>query len=192
MACIYKTCDWRARVPGSKSGQDIMTLLHPVVFFPSFLSSFLQRAERVRVKSDQKHLSKNTGLSCNATDDVMMAQHLGPRFKIRTRYHDFFFLLLSSFIHSSLPSHRKTHMEVRLPAYLNDLRCQVHENTTGFLKNHWTKHKLACKLTCYDAISMLILYGHEISNIWSVWFIFQQFCNNLNLSYAVTIHTQHR
>ena len=32
--------------------------------------------------------------------------------------------------------------------------CLVHENTTSYLKNHWTKHRLVC--THFDAFFMLI------------------------------------
>ncbi len=33
-------------------------------------------------------------------------------------------------------------------------RCLVYQNITGYLKNHWTKHRLVC--TYFDAFSMLI------------------------------------
>ncbi len=33
-------------------------------------------------------------------------------------------------------------------------RCLVYENTTGYLKNHWTKRRHVC--THFDAFSMLI------------------------------------
>ena len=40
-------------------------------------------------------------------------------------------------------------------------RCLVYENTTGYLKNHWTKHRLAC--IHFDAFFMLM--ASMITNI---------------------------
>ncbi len=41
-------------------------------------------------------------------------------------------------------------------------------NTTGFLKNHWTKHRLVC--THFDAFSMLIPNMHTIFINFEIFF----------------------
>ncbi len=42
-------------------------------------------------------------------------------------------------------------------------RCLIYENITGYLKNHWTKHRLVC--THSDAFSMLMPnMGTTLSN----------------------------
>ncbi len=66
-----------------------------------------------------------------------------------------------------------------------EARWFVYVNTTGYLKNHWTKHRLVC--THFDAFSMLIPnMGAKCNN----FEIFKQFSAKLWCSLHVMVTWQ--
>ncbi len=50
---------------------------------------------------------------------------------------------------------------------LMEIGCRVYENTTGYLKNHWTKHILYSFWWCISyMIHADFKYGHRIEQVW--------------------------
>ena len=53
--------------------------------------------------------------------------------------------------------------------YFNCTQLHVYENTSGYLKNHWTKRRIVCDHFDVHVHSTNSYHGHDSSNFWNVF-----------------------